>query len=175
MMFVSIGIGTVLAIALIVIVSILTGGSVQNDGGLTTNLVGHKVQTFSLAGLNGGKERAPWATGHPGVLIFFASYCGPCHKEMPEVATYIRKHSPSPIVVLGVDASDKLSSGQAFIKHSKVTFPVAFDPNNVVTSGIFQFESVPETVFVSKDGVVEQVYFGAIPVSQLKSGIASLQ
>jgi hypothetical protein len=52
---------------------------------------------------------------------------------------------------------------------------VAFDPNDVVTSGIFQFESVPETVFVSKDGVVEQVYFGAIPVSQLKSGIASLQ
>lgn len=175
MMFVSIGIGTVLAVALIVIVSILTGGSVQNDGGLTSNLVGHKVETFTLAGLNGGKVRAPWATGHPGVLIFFASYCGPCHAEMPEVARYIRKHSPRPVVVMGVDASDKLASGQAFIQHSKATFPVAFDPNDVVTSGIFQFESVPETVFVSKDGVVEQVYFGAIPVSQLKSGIASLQ
>jgi cytochrome c biogenesis protein CcmG, thiol:disulfide interchange protein DsbE len=175
MMFVSIGIGTLIAVALIVVVSILTGGPVQNDGGLSSNLVGHKVQTFSLAGLNGGKVRAPWATGHAGVLIFFASYCGPCHKEMPEVATYIRKHSPSPIVVMGVDASDKLASGQTFVKNSKVTFPVAFDPNDVVTSGIFQFEEVPETVFVSKEGVVTQVYFGAIPVSQLKSGIASLQ
>jgi thiol-disulfide isomerase/thioredoxin len=175
MMFVSIGIGTVLAIALIVIVSILTGAPVHNEGAGTSALVGHKVKTFSLAGLNGGQERAPWATGHPGVLIFFASYCGPCHAEMPEVATYVRKHSPSPIVVLGVDASDKLSLGQAFIKHSKVTFPVAFDPNDAVTSGIFQFFGVPETVFVSKDGVVEQVYFGAIPVGQLKSGIASLQ
>jgi thiol-disulfide isomerase/thioredoxin len=175
MMFVSIGIGTALAVALIIIVSILTGASVQNDGGQTSNLVGQKVQTFSLAGLNGGKERAPWATGHAGVLIFFASYCGPCHKEMPEVATYVRKHSPAPIVVLGVDASDKLAYGQAFVTHSKVTFPVAFDPNDIVTSGIFQFDNVPETVFVSKDGVVKQVYFGAIPVSQLKSGIASLQ
>lgn len=175
MMFVSIGIGTVLAIALIVIVSILTGGTVHNEGAGTSNLVGHKVKTFSLAGLNGGHEYAPWASGHAGVLIFFASYCGPCHAEMPEVATYIRQHSPRPIVVLGVDASDRLSSGQAFIKHSKVNFPVAFDPNDVVTSGIFQFQSVPETVFVSGDGVVEQVYFGAIPVGQLKSGIASLQ
>jgi thiol-disulfide isomerase/thioredoxin len=175
MMFVSIGIGTVLAIALIVVVSILTGGTVQNEGAGTSNLVGHKVKTFNLAGLNGGNERAPWATGHAGVLIFFASYCGPCHKEMPEVATYIRTHSPSPVVILGVDASDQLSAGQAFVQHSKVSFPVAFDPNDVVTSGIFKFESVPETVFVSKAGVVERVYFGAIPVSQLKVGLASLQ
>jgi hypothetical protein len=33
---------------------------------------------------------------------------------------------------------------------------------------------VPETVFVSRRGVVEQVYFGAIPVDQLKSGLAAL-
>jgi cytochrome c biogenesis protein CcmG/thiol:disulfide interchange protein DsbE len=175
MMFVSIGIGTVLAITLIVIVSILTGGPVQNEGAGTSDLVGHTVKTFSLAGLNGGEERAPWATGHAGVLIFFASYCGPCHKEMPEVAKFVRTHDPSPTVVMGIDASDRLSSGQAFVKNSKVTFPVAFDPNVVVTSGIFQFGGVPETVFVSKDGVVERVYFGAIPVSQLKIGLASLQ
>src|ERR1700722_19005683 len=90
MMFVSIGIGTVLAVALIVIVSVLTGGSVQNDDGQTASseLVGTTVPSFTLAGLNGGKVVAPWATGQAGVLIFFASDCGPCHKEMPKVATY---------------------------------------------------------------------------------------
>jgi thiol-disulfide isomerase/thioredoxin len=175
MMFVSLGIGTVLAVALIVIVSILTGGSVNNNQGLpTSNLVGHTVKSFTLSGLNGAKEQAPWASGHPGVLIFFASYCGPCHKEMPEVAQYVRNHAQGPIEIVGIDASDARGSGQAFVKKSGVTFPVAFDPNDVVTTGIFKFQTVPETVFVSKHGVVEQVYFGAIPVRQLESGLAAL-
>jgi thiol-disulfide isomerase/thioredoxin len=176
MMFVSIGIGTVLAVALIVVVSILTGGSVNtNNGQPTSNLVGKTVKGFTVAGLNGGTQSAPWASGHPGVLIFFASYCGPCHKEMPKVATYVRTHDEKPIVVMGIDAVDVRSSAQAFITRSKVTFPIAFDPNGVVTTNIFKFQTVPETVFVSKRGVVEQVYFGAIPVAQLKSGLAALR
>jgi peroxiredoxin len=177
MMFVSIGIGTVLAVALIVVVSVLTGSSVQNNNGQSASaeLVGTTVPSFTLAGLNGGKVVAPWATGHPGVLIFFASDCGPCHEEMPKVATYLREHSQSPVVVMGVDADDVLSAARAFTKKSDVRFPLAFDPNGVVTTGIFKFEYVPESVFVSATGVVKQVYFGAIPVKQLKSGIALLR
>lgn len=177
MMFVSIGIGTVLAVALIVIVSLLTGGAVQDTNGQTASseLVGTTVPSFTLAGLNGGKVKAPWATGHAAVLIFFASDCGPCHQEMPKVATYLRQHSQSPVVVMGVDADDVLSAARAFTKKSDVTFPLAFDPNGVVTTGIFKFAYVPETVFVSGSGVVKQVYFGAIPVKQLKNGIAALR
>ena len=176
MMLLPIGIGTVVAVGLIVVVSILTGAPVKSNNGLpTSNLVGESVKGFTLAGLNGGTESAPWASGHPGVLIFFASYCGPCHKEMPKVATYLRTHDEKPIVVMGVDAEDVRSSAQAFIKKSKVAFPIAFDPNGGVTTNIFKFETVPETVFVSKRGVVEQGYFGAIPVAQLKSGLATLR
>ena len=161
--------------SVIVIVSILTGGPVKgNQGFATSNLVGTTVKSFTLSGLNGGEQRAPWASGHPGVLIFFASYCGPCHKEMPEVAKYVSTHDEKPVVVMGIDAVDRLSSGQAFIKKSDVTFPVAFDPNGVVTTNIFKFANVPETVFVTKHGVVQHVYFGAIPVSQLKIGLADL-
>jgi thiol-disulfide isomerase/thioredoxin len=94
MMFVSIGIGTVVAVGLIVVVSILTGGNVSTAGGQPTNsLVGKSVSTFTLGGLNGGTVTAPWATGHPGVLIFFASYCGPCTAEMPVVPKYLRTHN----------------------------------------------------------------------------------
>jgi peroxiredoxin len=175
MMFVSIGIGSVLAVALIVVVSILTGAKVTNNNGLpTSNLVGQKVSSFTLTGLNGDKVTAPWATHHAGVLIFFASYCGPCHAEMPKVATYVRTHHQGSIVVMGVDADDARASAQAFVRRSKVTFPIAFDPNGVVTTNLFKFQTVPETVFVSRRGVVEQVYFGAIPVDQLKSGLAAL-
>ena len=176
MMFVSIGIGTVVAVALIVVVSILTGGKVSTVGGQPTNaLVGKSVSTFTLGGLNGGTVLAPWATGHTGVLIFFASYCGPCKAEMPIVAKYLRTHNQGTVRVAGVDVTDQRSNGQQFVATSGVTFPVAFDPHAAVTSGIFQINAIPDTVFVNDRGIVTQVYVGAIPKDQLIKGIEALR
>ncbi|MGA7834083.1 MAG: TlpA disulfide reductase family protein [Acidimicrobiales bacterium] len=169
-----------LAIALVAIVSALTGGKVTSDnkggGALArSDLVGRKVDSFSLDGLSGGTVRAPWTEGHASVLIFFASWCGPCQGEMPKVAAYIRSHHPSPVDVLGIDANDERSKARAFVKKDDVTFPIAFDANGTVTSGVFGFESVPESVFINAKGVVKKVYFGAVPKSVLASGIAMLK
>ncbi len=50
-----------IAIAAVVVVSILTGGKVTNgNAGPKSALVGKHVGTFKLDGLNGGVERAPW-------------------------------------------------------------------------------------------------------------------
>src|ERR1039458_4756342 len=166
-------IGVAAAIVLITVVSVLTGGPGEN---LPTNvLVGKNVKGFTLAGLNGGKISGPWESGHAGVLIFFASYCGPGKSEMRQIATYIRTHSPSPVEVIAVDADDKVSPAKSMIKKDDVTFPVASDPNGNVTTGIFGFGAVPESVFVNAQGVVTQVYSGALPQEQLASGIVKLK
>jgi thiol-disulfide isomerase/thioredoxin len=175
-MMISIGIGVVVAIALIAVVSALTGGKVTTGNGLpTSRLVGQHVKAFSLDGLNGGVVKSPWSEGRASVIVFFASYCGPCQHEMPKIAKYIRTHSPSPVDVVAVDAIDERSAAQAMIKKDDVTFPVAFDPNGVVTTNIFGFKDVPESVFVSAKGVVKGVYFGAIPKGTLASNIKGLK
>jgi thiol-disulfide isomerase/thioredoxin len=176
MMFVSLGLGAVLAIALITVVSVLTGGkATPNNGAATSALVGTHPKSFSVSGLYSGTAYAPWTTGRASVLIFFASWCGPCKTEMPKVAAYLRTHVSSPVEVLGIDANDQRAAAQAFVKKDDVTFPVAFDANGLVTSGVFSFLTVPETVFVNSKGVVTQVYFGAIPVKELAQGIQSLK
>jgi thiol-disulfide isomerase/thioredoxin len=170
------GVGVALAIALIAVVSVLTGGKVTNDKhGQTAALVGHHLENFTLAGLNGGRVDAPWMAHRASVVVFFASFCGPCQGEMPKIAAYIRTHDPSPVEVVAVDADDKRPNAQAMIKKDDVTFPVAYDPQGVVTSGIFGFIDVPESAFVNAHGVVTGVHYGAIPAKQLASAIASLE
>lgn len=171
---VTIGVGSVLAIALIAIVSVLTGGSASNSTVPTSKLVGQHLKSFSLDGLFGGNVQAPWESGHPSVEIFFASYCGPCQAEMPKIAKYLSTHNLGHVAILAVDSSDARASAVAMVKHSDFTSPVAFDPNAVVTSGVFGFGYVPESVFVNAQGVVTEVYYGAIPKQQLASGIRSL-
>jgi peroxiredoxin len=171
-----IGIGVVLIVGLVATVSAFTGDKVPKSATPPhSELVGRRVMDFSLGGLSGGTVKAPWESGRPSVLVFFASYCGPCQGEMPKIASYIRTHSPSPVDVLGVDAIDERSSAQAMIKRDGVTFPVAFDPNGVVTNGDFGFGEIPESVFISPKGIVERVYYGAIPEQQLALGIAKLK
>ena len=175
MMFVSIGIGVVLAALLIGVVSLLTSGRGPAGSVPTSALVGTRVKGFTLGGLDGGSVRSPWSTGHASVLIFFASDCGPCQHEMPLVAAYVRSHDLSPISVVGVDVVDARSAAQRFVRRDGVTFPVAFDPTSAVTTGIFNFLGIPETVFVTGRGVVTGVYSGAIPPGQLASGIRRLR
>ena len=167
----------VLVIALVGIVSALTGGKVspgQKNSLTSSKLVGHHIHDFSLDGLNGGVITSPWSSGHSSVLVFFASYCGPCKGEMPKIAKYIRTHNLSPIDVVAVDAVDKRSAAQAMIKKDGVTFPVAYDPNGTITTGLFGFEDVPESVFLNARGVVKAVYYGAIPKNVLIAGLKTL-
>ena len=174
--WIPIGIGLVLVIGLVATVSALTGGKAPKSTiSADSELVGQHVKGFSLGGLNGGTIQAPWRSGRSSVLVFFASYCGPCQGEMPKIANYIRSHNPSPVDVLAVDAIDERSSAQAMIKRDDVTFPVAFDPDGVVTNGVFGFGEIPESVFISPKGVVEKVYYGAIPEQQLARGIKMLK
>ncbi|MGH3731884.1 MAG: TlpA disulfide reductase family protein [Acidimicrobiales bacterium] len=178
-MAISVGVGVVLAIALVAVVSALTGGTVTSGGKkslLTSSaLVGHHIQEFSLPGLNGGVVKSPWSEGHASVLVFFASFCGPCQGEMPKIAKYIRTHNLSPVDVVAVDANDLHSHAVAMVKKDDVTFPVAYDHSGNVTTGLFGFEDVPESVFLTAKGEVKGVYYGAIPKDELIAGLKILK
>ena len=176
MMFVSLGLGTALAVIAIAVVSVVTGGSPSATSSTSAPpaLVGARVAPFTLPGLAGGTITPPWRDHHPAILIFFASWCGPCQGEMPAVARYLRDHRVAPVRVIGVDANDQRTAAGQFVARDHVTFPVGFDANGVVTSQVFHFITLPETVFVNARGVVTGVHFGAIPVAQLASGVRTL-
>ncbi|MGP8009142.1 MAG: TlpA disulfide reductase family protein [Acidimicrobiales bacterium] len=168
--------GVAVVVGAIALISDLTGSNgTGNPPAPVAALVGQRVKDFSIGGLNGGTITAPWESGKASVLVFFASYCVPCRSEMPIIAKYLRAHSPKAVEVLGVDTIDERSSAESMVKRDGVTFPVAFDPNGVVTTGVFGFGQIPESVFVNTKGVVEKVYFGAIPKRQLALGIRSLE
>ena len=174
--YVAIGVGLALVVGLIAVLSVFTGSNAPKGSSTArAELVGRHVKSFSLGGLSGGTITAPWDSHRASVLVFFASYCGPCQGEMPKIASYLRTHRPSPVEVLAIDAIDVRSSAQAMVKRDDVTFPVAFDPNGVITSGVFGFGEIPESVFLNSKGIVKKVYYGAIPEQILARGIAMLK
>jgi cytochrome c biogenesis protein CcmG, thiol:disulfide interchange protein DsbE len=170
-MLVSIGAGTTLAIVLIVIVSIVTGGSAQPGNPLD----GHHLAKFRLTGLSGGHVESPWATGHPAVVVFFASWCAPCKAELPMVASWVSSHDLAPVDVIGVDVNDENPAGEAFARTSKVTFPVGVDPVSTLANSEFSLPGLPDTVFVGANGDVVSAINGPVSLRELATGVEQLQ
>lgn len=164
-----------MAVAVIAVVSVLTGGHVKN-GQAVSPLVGKTINVITARGVTTTSVKSPWASGHPTVMIFFGSWCTICHSEMPKISSYLRSHDVAPVSVFGDDNNESLGDAKAFVKKLGLTFPVASDPNNSISVGIFGFSfGDPETVFLNKHGVVKEVHLGAISVAQLRHGIAALE
>jgi peroxiredoxin len=172
-----IAISAVVAVAVIAVVSVLTGGHVKTRNGQAISpLVGTTIKVFKAPGVTSASVEAPWANGHPTVLVFFGSWCTICHTEMPKIAAYLSTHDVAPVSVLGDDNNEPLSDAKAFVKKLGLTFPVASDPNNNISVGLFGFSfGDPETVFLNKHGVVKEVHLGAISIKEFREGIAALK
>ncbi len=127
---------------------------------------------FSLPRLGGGPPLTyPGDTTrhHPVVLLFFASWCTPCQKELPVVARFVRaqQRAGSPVRYIGVDGNDQPGSGLAFARRSGVTFPAAEDQQESVAYQL-GLAFLPDTVFISAGGQVRHIVEGPVSVATLR-------
>jgi thiol-disulfide isomerase/thioredoxin len=105
--------------------------------------------------------------GTPAVLLFFGNWCPDCHQELPPLAAAVEQQDHaggalSRIRVIGVDSEDTVSLARSFIRSAGVTFPVAYDPQANVTSGLFYFTGDPYAVFVRGNGTIARIVRGDV-------------
>ncbi len=173
MMFVSIGLGAAIAVALIVVVSLLTGGAVKGSSTPPPALVGTTLAPWSQTGLRGTTVAAPWDSGHPTVVVVFASWCTPCRQEFPALSRYLASHRLGHVALLGVDVQDTPTKATAFLRQNHVSLTAISDPQATVY-GRFLLSGIPDTIFVTGKGVVQSMTIGAITPSAFAAGVAAL-
>ena len=124
--------------------------------------LGHPVQQISLSAYR----------GHPVILNFFASWCGPCQQETPLLARFYRA-SRGGVVIIGVDADDKAAAARRFLAANGVTYPVGFEATPAVADSYGVSEiGIPETFFLdSRHRIVKRV-LGDVSAQTLTAGVA---
>jgi len=136
--------------------------------------IGHPVPTFSLPALEGaakvGVPADGGGNGTAAVLIFFASWCGPCKTEMPALSPMLATGEVAGAKVIGIDALDAEGPAKAFVAANKLSFPIGVDAVGSVTNGDFGFPALPEVVFVSRTGIVTGIHYGVTTPAQLEAG-----
>ena len=94
------------------------------------------------------------------VLNFFATWCGPCRAEMPELSRYFDEHKSQSFFLLGIDAEEKGDAVDAFLNELKVTFPAGVDNGSIGKK--YGVEAFPTTVVIGVDGKVQLYETGAL-------------
>lgn len=112
---------------------------------------------FELPRLDGGSERLSSHFGKDVVLIdFWATFCKPCLRAMPDLDALYRARKERGFVVLGVSIDGPGSSAdvQAEVSRLGVTFPILLDQESRAVALYNPRASAPFSVLIGRDGRV---------------------
>ena len=77
--------------------------------------VGSVAPDFAFADLDGGRHRLADFRGRVVLLVFWATWCGPCRAEAPTIAEVYERYRDQGLVVIGMNPNDPLADVRRFI------------------------------------------------------------
>jgi len=175
-------IGVVLAAALAVFLFVGLGSTSNSSGSGTGGVVpvGSVAPDFTLPSVLGGAPVNLDALGrsrhHPVILNFFASWCIPCQKETPLLASTARAEQAKGSVLqfVGVDSGDKPSNAIPFIHQAGITYPVGQDADLSIAANLYGLDGYPSTFFIDESGRVVHHQIGPVTKAELDTWIHEL-
>jgi peroxiredoxin len=114
---------------------------------------------FTLHTMNGPNLRLAEQRGRVVMVNFWATWCGPCREEMPQLNRLYQKYKGAGFVLLGVNVDDDTRKAADVAGKLGVTFPVLLDTDKTV-SKLYDLSTMPSTVLIDRDGKVRYVHRG---------------
>ena len=123
-----------------------------------------KMLEFELQDLDGNPMRLSQFRGHPVIVDFWATWCPPCRKQIPELKDlYSQFHKSKGLVIIGVACDtiqgDGVKGIAPFVNKFKINYPILVATEPVVDS--LGVEAIPTTLFIGPDGKLVQKVMGA--------------
>jgi thiol-disulfide isomerase/thioredoxin len=130
-----------------------------------------RIPAISLPGLDGRRIDLPAQfAGRPLLVNVWASWCGPCIKEMPELERYAREQAANGTQVLGI-ALDDGEAVRTFLQRVPVSYPIALDTPGPRDAGVRLGNRrgvLPYSVLVSADGRLLKQHLGPFEAGQIE-------
>lgn len=111
-------------------------------------------ETVSLGSLMDGKDVT--------VVVLFATWCGPCEKEFPEMdAVYQKYQDKMSMIGLDVDTMDSEESVKEYADSHGLSFPIAYYPDGKIED--IKAAAYPTTLIIDRNGKIGMHRVGSVP------------
>ena len=120
---------------------------------------GAPAPTFQLDSMAGTPVTLNQFKGKVVLINFWASWCGPCRKEMPILEQLQKQYQSRGFTMVGVNVEPNSTDAVNWLKATPVSFPILFDRDSTV-SKLYQVQGMPNTVIVDRKGNVRFIHRG---------------
>ncbi|MFZ1752962.1 MAG: redoxin domain-containing protein [Caldilineaceae bacterium] len=134
--------------------------------------VGQPAPNFAFVWEDGRGGDLAALQGRPVIVNFWATWCGPCRAEMPELVAMSNQNSD--LVVLEVNTQETLAAIQPFAEEFGMTMPVLVDEAGAVRK-LYGVRTMPTTLFIDRQGIVSARWTGLLTGDQLGQFVTQIQ
>lgn len=140
-----------------------------------SKVVGSIVE-LTLKDLSGTEQRLSALKGRIVVLNFWATYCVPCRKEMPDLAAIQNEYAALGVQVVGAstDAAEDRAKVLQFVKETRINFPIWTGATVADMTGFGLGAALPGTVVIGRDGRIAKVISGIVNQAELKKQVDAM-
>jgi cytochrome c biogenesis protein CcmG/thiol:disulfide interchange protein DsbE len=158
----------------VVLLVVLLATSPQGDQPVSSPLLGKLAPDIKATDTNGSQFRIDDYRGRWVLVNFFATWCGPCVQEHPELLAFARRHAATgDAAVVSVAFNESPSTVERFFQKNGGNWPVIAQGNGefALDYGVVK---LPESYLIAPDGTVVEKFDGGIQADQVDATIAKL-
>ena len=130
-------------------------GIVESARNLENTAEGHKFVDFTVVDENGKEQKLSDYVGKGNYVLvdFWASWCGPCRREMPVIKSIYDKYAGKGLTVLGVAVWDDPADTHKAIEELELPWPQITNAQKVPTD-IYGINGIPHIILFAPDGTI---------------------
>ncbi|HEV2646942.1 MAG TPA: TlpA disulfide reductase family protein [Acidobacteriaceae bacterium] len=136
-------------------------------------LKGKPAPAFTLADLTGKQVSLSDFQGHPLLINYWGTYCGPCKFEMPWLEEFSHKYASAGLKVIGItfDSEVGVPTITKAVKQLGVTYPILLSDDKAEKAYLNNLPALPVSFFVDKTGKIIEITAGLGAKEQLEAMI----
>jgi peroxiredoxin len=129
---------------------------------------------FEVDDLSGNRVKLSGFRGKVVLMNYWATWCGPCVREMPTFQEY-QERFPSNLVVVGVNEEERAEQIQSFFEKTgmQITYPILLD----LTTGVgamYKVNFLPTTFLIDEKGEIRFRHYGVMSREQIEYYLKTL-
>ncbi|MBU0492502.1 MAG: TlpA family protein disulfide reductase [Chloroflexi bacterium] len=129
---------------------------------------------FALQDLAGKTVHLSDYRGQAVVLNTWATWCGPCRAEMPDLEKLSVTYADRGLVVLAVNVGESQEQVAAFIQEQGYTLPVLLDTTAEAVAYPYRVRGIPTTFFIDREGRIVDTRVGAMSLAEMEQRAAAI-
>ncbi len=145
--------------------------AMEGEASATEARPGNPAPNFRLTLENGDSFSLESLRGRPVIINHWATWCGPCRLEMPEIVKAAQANDD--LVVIAANMMESQETMAAFVEEYNMAFAVPVDPDGLLAQN-YGVRGLPMTFFIDREGMITTVWAGILTPDKLNEFLAEI-